>query len=314
MDTLNELIKKINAEIEGSEERIAALQAQIESLSNELKKERGVADILKRALANIATLEEEIKETSKEKEIKETKEEEFVEEKQPIQEEKDSKLKFNTVQKAKARLCQLGVAVKSKIPTATDIKEKLASAAISAGYVLGTTRDNIENFTSELIERFTEQREKYGQKIMESKKAKEAKRTVEEAQYESDNILNFNPRQPEATKSSKLRIVSKKVIDTLKLTNIDLKIEKAFLEAGISVKNYVEKTTDIINNKVEKIRSIPSNAIEKYQQWKQGRMDKRAELQNQINSLKGIKAQVLNAQDPTMAEQLQLDEQPAKTM
>ena len=45
-----------------------------------------------------------------------SKEEEIVEEKQPIQEEKDSKLKFNAVQKAKARLCQLGVAVKSKIP------------------------------------------------------------------------------------------------------------------------------------------------------------------------------------------------------
>lgn len=294
MDTLNELIKKIIAEKEGSEERITKIQEQIEKLSNELKKERGVADILKQALANIAALKEEIKEA------KETKEEEIVEEKQPIQEEKDSKLKFNTVQKAKARLCQLGVAVKSKIPTAADIKEKLASAAISAGYMLGTTRDNIENFTSELIERFTEQREKYEQKITESKKAKEAKRTVEEAKYESDNILNFNPRQPEATKSSKLGIVSKKVIDTLKLTNIDLKIEKAFLEAGISVKNYVEKTTDIINNKVEKIRSIPSNAIEKYQQWKQGRIDKRAELQNQINSLREIKehVQVLNAQDP----------------
>ena len=300
-DTLNEEIEKTNAEIEGSEERIAELQAQIESLSKELEKKRRMTDILKQELANIDALEleEEIKETSKEEEI--------VEEKQPIQEEKDSKLKFNTVQKAKARLCQLGVAVKSKIPTAADIKEKLASAAISAGYVLGTTRDNIENFTSELIERFTEQREKHEQKIMESKKAKEA-------QYESDKILNFNPRQPEATKSSKLGIVSKKVIDTLKLTNIDLKIEKAFLEAGISVKNYVEKTTDIINNKVEKIRSIPSNAIEKYQQWKQEKMDKRAELQNQINSLKGMKAQVLNAQDPTMTEQLQLVEQPAKTM
>ena len=292
MDTLNELIKKITAEIEGSEERITKIQEQIEKLSNELKKERGAADILKQALANIAALKEEIKETSKEEKI--------VEEKQPIQEEKDSKLKFNTVQKAKARLCQLGVAVKSKIPTAADIKEKLASAAISAGYMLETTRDNIENFTSELIERFTEKREKYEQKITESKKAKEAKRAVEEAKYESDNILNFNPRQPEATKSSKLGIVSKKVIDTLKLTNIDLKIEKAFLEAGISVKNYVEKTTDIINNKVEKIRSIPSNAIEKYQQWKQGRIDKRAELQNQINSLREIKehVQVLNAQDP----------------
>ena len=302
-DTLNEEIEKINAEKEESEERIAELQAQIESLSKELEKKRRMTDILKQALANIDALEEEIKETSKEEEI--------VEEKQPIQEEKDSKLKFNTVQKAKARLCQLGVAVKSKIPTATDIKEKLASAAISAGYMLETTRDNIENFTSELIERFTEQREKYEQKITESKKAKEAKRTVEEAQYESDNILNFNPRQPEATKSSKLGIVSKKVIDTLKLTNIDLKIEKAFLEAGISVKNYVEKTTDIINNKVEKIRSIPSNAIEKYQQWQQGRIDKRTELQNQINSLKGMKARVLNAQDP-IAEQLV--EQPAKTM
>lgn len=302
-DTLNEEIEKINAEKEGSEKRIAELQAQIENLSKELEKKRRMTDILKQALANIDALEEEIKETSKEEEI--------VEEKQPIQEEKDSKLKFNTVQKAKARLCQLGVAVKSKIPTATDIKEKLASAAISAGYMLETTRDNIENFTSELIERFTEQREKYEQKITESKKAKEAKRAVEKAQYESDNILNFNPRQPEATKSSKLGIVSKKVIDTLKLTNIDLKIEKAFLEAGISVKNYVEKTTDIINNKVEKIRSIPSNAIEKYQQWKQGRIDKRAELQNQINSLKGIKAQVLNAQDP-IAEQLV--EHPAKTM
>lgn len=302
-DTLNEEIEKINAEKEGSEKRIAELQAQIESLSKELEKKRRMTDILKQALANIAALEEEIKETSKEEEI--------VEEKQPIQEEKDSKLKFNTVQKAKARLCQLGVAVKSKIPTATDIKEKLASAAISAGYMLETTRDNIENFTSELIERFTEKREKYEQKITESKKAKETKRTVEEAQYESDNILNFNPRQPEATKSSKLGIVSKKVIDTLKLTNIDLKIEKAFLEAGISVKNYVEKTTDIINNKVEKIRSIPSNAIEKYQQWKQGRIDKRTELQNQINSLKGMKAQVINAQDP-IAEQLV--EQPAKTM
>lgn len=257
-DTLNEEIEKINAEKEGSEKKIAELQAQIESLSKELEKKRRMTDILKQALANIDALEEEIKETSKEEEI--------VEEKQPIQEEKDSKLKFNTVQKAKARLCQLGVAVKSKIPTATDIKEKLASAAISAGYRLETTRDNIENFTSELIERFTEKREKYEQKITESKKAKEAKRTVEEAQYESDNILNFNPRQPEATKSSKLGIVSKKVIDTLKLTNIDLKIEKAFLEAGISVKNYVEKTTDIINNKVEKIRSIPSNVIEKYQQ------------------------------------------------
>lgn len=302
-DTLNEEIEKINAEKEESEERIAELQAQIESLSKELEKKRRMTDILKQALANIDALEEEIKETSKEEEI--------VEEKQPIQEEKDSKLKFNTVQKAKARLCQLGVAVKSKIPTAADIKEKLASAAISAGYRLETTRDNIENFTSELIERFTEKREKYEQKITESKKAKEAKRTVEEAQYESDNILNFNPRQPEATKSSKLGIVSKKVIDTLKLTNIDLKIEKAFLEAGISVKNYVEKTTDIINNKVEKIRSIPSNAIEKYQQWKQGRIDKRTELQNQINSLKGMKARVLNAQDP-IAEQLV--EQPAKTM
>ena len=302
-DTLNEEIEKINAEKEESEERIVELQAQIESLSKELEKKRRMTDILKQALANIDALEEEIKETSKEEEI--------VEEKQPIQEEKDSKLKFNTVQKAKARLCQLGVAVKSKIPTAADIKEKLASAAISAGYMLETTRDNIENFTSELIERFTEKREKYEQKITESKKAKEAKRTVEEAQYESDNILNFNPRQPQATKSSKLGIVSKKVIDTLKLTNIDLKIEKAFLEAGISVKNYVEKTTDIINNKVEKIRSIPSNAIEKYQQWQQGRIDKRAELQNQINSLKGMKAQVLNAQDP-IAEQLV--EQPAKTM
>ena len=302
-DTLNEEIEKINAEKEGSEKRIAELQAQIESLSKELEKKRRMTDILKQALANIDALEEEIKETSKEEEI--------VEEKQPIQEEKDSKLKFNTVQKAKARLCQLGVAVKSKIPTAADIKEKLASAAISAGYMLETTRDNIENFTSELIERFTEKREKYEQKITESKKAKETKRTVEEAQYESDNILNFNPRQPEATKSSKLGIVSKKVIDTLKLTNIDLKIEKAFLEAGISVKNYVEKTTDIINNKVEKIRSIPSNAIEKYQQWQQGRIDKRTELQNQINSLKGMKAQVLNAQDPITE---QLVEQPAKTM
>lgn len=302
MDTLNELIKKITAEIEGSEERITKIQEQIEKLSNELKKERGAADILKQALANIAALKEEIKETSKEEKI--------VEEKQPIQEEKDSKLKFNTVQKAKARLCQLGVAVKSKIPTAADIKEKLASAAISAGYMLETTRDNIENFTSELIERFTEKREKYEQKITESKKAKEAKRAVEEAKYESDNILNFNPRQPEATKSSKLGIVSKKVIDTLKLTNIDLKIEKAFLEAGISVKNYVEKTTDIINNKVEKIRSIPSNAIEKYQQWKQGRIDKRAELQNQINSLREIKehVQVLNAQDPKAVVE------PTKTM
>lgn len=302
-DTLNEEIEKINAEKEGSEKRIAELQAQIESLSKELEKKRRMTDILKQTLANIDALEEEIKETSKEEEI--------VEEKQPIQEEKDSKLKFNTVQKAKARLCQLGVAVKSKIPTATDIKEKLASAAISAGYMLETTRDNIENFTSELIERFTEKREKYEQKITESKKAKEAKRTIEEAQYQSDNILNFNPRQPEATKSSKLGIVSKKVIDTLKLTNIDLKIEKAFLEAGISVKNYVEKTTDIINNKVEKIRSIPSNAIEKYQQWQQERIDKRTELQNQINSLKGMKAQVLNAQDPITE---QLVEQPAKTM
>ena len=305
-DTLNEEIEKINAEKEGSEKKIAELQAQIESLSKELEKKRRMTDILKQALANIEALEEEIKETSKEEEI--------VEEKQPIQEEKDSKLKFNAVQKAKARLCQLGVAVKSKIPTAADIKEKLASAAINAGYTLEATKDGIENFTSELIEIFTEKREKYEQKITESKKAKEAKRTVEEAQYESDKILNFNPRQPEVTKSSKLGIASKKAIDMVKLTNIDLKIEKAFLEAGISVKNYVEKTTDKINNKVEKIRSIPSNAIEKYQQWRQGRMDKRTELQNQINSLKGMKAQVLNAQDAQDPIAEQLVEQPAKTM
>ena len=305
-DTLNEEIEKINAEKEGTEERIAELQAQIESLSKELEKKRRMTDILKQALANIAALEEEIKETSKEEEI--------VEEKQPIQEEKNSKLKFNAVQKAKARLCQLGVAVKSKIPTAADIKEKLASAAINAGYTLEATKDGIENFTSELIEIFTEKREKYEQKITESKKAKEAKRTVEEAQYESDKILNFNPRQPEVTKSSKLGIASKKAIDMVKLTNIDLKIEKAFLEAGISVKNYVEKTTDKINNKVEKIRSIPSNAIEKYQQWQQGRIDKRTELQNQINSLKGMKAQVLNAQDAQDPIAEQLVEQPTKTM
>ena len=305
-DTLNEEIEKINAEKEGSEKKIAELQAQIESLSKELEKKRRMTDILKQALANIAALEEEIKETSKEEEI--------VEEKQPIQEEKDSKLKFNAVQKAKARLCQLGVAVKSKIPTAADIKEKLASAAINAGYTLEATKDGIENFTSELIEIFTEKREKYEQKITESKKAKEAKRTVEEAQYESNSILNFNPRQPEVTKSSKLGIASKKAIDMVKLTNIDLKIEKAFLEAGISVKNYVEKTTDIINNKVEKIRSIPSNVIDKYQEWRQGRMDKRAELQNQINSLKGMKAQVLNAQDAQDPIAEQLVEQPAKTM
>lgn len=305
-DTLNEEIEKINAEKEGSEKKIAELQAQIESLSKELEKKRRMTDILKQALANIEALEEEIKETSKEEEI--------VEEKQPIQEEKDSKLKFNAVQKAKARLCQLGVAVKSKIPTAADIKEKLASAAINAGYTLEATKDGIENFTSELIEIFTEKREKYEQKITESKKAKEAKRTVEEAQYESNSILNFNPRQPEVTKSSKLGIASKKAIDMVKLTNIDLKIEKAFLEAGISVKNYVEKTTDKINNKVEKIRSIPSNVIDKYQQWRQGRMDKRAELQNQINSLKGMKAQVLNAQDAQDPIAEQLVEQPAKTM
>lgn len=305
-DTLNEEIEKINAEKEGSEKKIAELQAQIESLSKELEKKRRMTDILKQALANIEALEEEIKETSKEEEI--------VEEKQPIQEEKDSKLKFNAVQKAKARLCQLGVAVKSKIPTAADIKEKLASAAINAGYTLEATKDGIENFTSELIEIFTEKREKYEQKIMESKKAKEAKRTVEEAQYESNSILNFNPRQPEVTKSSKLGIASKKAIDMVKLTNIDLKIEKAFLEAGISVKNYVEKTTDKINNKVEKIRSIPSNVIDKYQEWRQGRMDKRAELQNQINSLKGMKAQVLNAQDAQDPIAEQLVEQPAKTM
>lgn len=305
-DTLNEEIEKINAEKEGSEKKIAELQAQIESLSKELEKKRRMTDILKQALANIAALEEEIKETSKEEEI--------VEEKQPIEEEKNSKLKFNAVQKAKARLCQLGVAVKSKIPTAADIKEKLASAAINAGYTLEATKDGIENFTSELIEIFTEKREKYEQKITESKKAKEAKRTVEEAQYESNSILNFNPRQPEVTKSSKLGIASKKAIDMVKLTNIDLKIEKAFLEAGISVKNYVEKTTDIINNKVEKIRSIPSNAIEKYQQWQQGRMDKRTELQNQINSLKGMKTQVLNAQDAQDPIAEQLVEQPAKTM
>lgn len=305
-DTLNEEIEKINAEKEGSEKKIAELQAQIESLSKELEKKRRMTDILKQALANIAALEEEIKETSKEEEI--------VEEKQPIQEEKDSKLKFNAVQKAKARLCQLGVAVKSKIPTAADIKEKLASAAINAGYTLEATKDGIENFTSELIEIFTEKREKYEQKITESKKAKEAKRTVEKAQYESNSILNFNPRQPEVTKSSKLGIASKKAIDMVKLTNIDLKIEKAFLEAGISVKNYVEKTTDIINNKIEKIRSIPSNVIDKYQEWRQGRMDKRAELQNQINSLKGMKAQVLNAQDAQDPIAEQLVEQPAKTM
>lgn len=292
-DTLNEEIEKINAEIKGSEEKIAELQAQIESLSKELEKKRRMTDILRETLANIDALEEEI-----------------VEEKQPIQEEKNSKLKFNAVQKAKARLCQLGVAVKSKIPTAADIKEKLASAAINAGYTLETTKDGIENFTSELIEIFTEKREKYEQKIMESKKAKEAKRTVEEAQYESGNILNFNPRQPEVTKSSKLGIASKKAIDMVKLTNIDLKIEKAFLEAGISVKNYVEKTTDKINNKVEKIRSIPSNVIDKYQEWRQGRIDKRTELQNQINSLKEIKAQV-NPQAPIPE---QLVEQPAKTM
>lgn len=305
-DTLNEEIEKINAEKEGSEKKIAELQAQIESLSKELEKKRRMTDILEEALANIEALEEEIKETSKEEEI--------VEEKQPIQEEKDSKLKFNAVQKAKARLCQLGVAVKSKIPTAADIKEKLASAAINAGYTLEATKDGIENFTSELIEIFTEKREKYEQKITESKKAKEAKRTVEEAQYESDKILNFNPRQPEVTKSSKLGIASKKAIDMVKLTNIDLKIEKAFLEAGISVKNYVEKTTDKINNKVEKIRSIPSNVIDKYQEWRQGRMDKRAELQNQINSLKGMKAQVLNAQDAQDPIAEQLVGQPAKTM
>lgn len=290
-DTLNEEIKKTNAEIEELGERITGLKTQIEKFSKELEKKRRMSDILEETLANIDALEEEI-----------------VEEKQPIQEEKDSKLKFNTVQKAKARLCQLGVAVKSKIPTAADIKEKLASAAINAGYTLETTKDGIENFTSELIEIFTEKREKYEQKIMESKKAKEAKRAVEEAQYESGNILNFNPRQPEVTKSSKLGIASKKAIDMVKLTNIDLKIEKAFLEAGISVKNYVEKTTDKINNKVEKIRSIPSNVIDKYQKWQQGRIDKSAELQNQINSPKGMKAQVPNAQDPITVEQ------PAKTM
>ena len=299
-DALNKELRTTSEEIKELGEKIAGLKTQIEKFSKELEKKKRMAGILEETLANIEALEEEIKETSKEEEI--------VEEKQPIQEEKNSKLKFNAVQKAKTRLCQLGVAVKSKIPTAADIKEKLASAAINAGYTLETTKDGIENFTSELIEIFTEKREKYEQKIMESKKAKEAKRTVEETQHESGNILNFNPRQPEVTKSSKLGIASKKAIDMVKLTNIDLKIEKAFLEAGISVKNYVEKTTDKINNKVEKIRSIPSNAIEKYQEWRQGRMDKRAELQNQINSLKGMKAQVLNAQDPITVEQ------PAKTM
>ena len=62
-DTLNEEIEKINAEKEGSEKKIAELQAQIESLSKELEKKRRMTDILKQALANIAALEEKIKET-----------------------------------------------------------------------------------------------------------------------------------------------------------------------------------------------------------------------------------------------------------
>lgn len=52
----------LNKEIKGSKERIAAFQAQIESLSKELEKERKVADILEQALKKIGTLEE-IKET-----------------------------------------------------------------------------------------------------------------------------------------------------------------------------------------------------------------------------------------------------------
>ena len=60
-DTLNEEIEKINAEKEGSEKRIAELQAQIESLSKELEKKRRMTDILKQTLANIDALEEERK-------------------------------------------------------------------------------------------------------------------------------------------------------------------------------------------------------------------------------------------------------------
>ena len=268
-DTLEEQRKKI-------QEEIKKIQKEIQERERILEVKNRVLEVMNAAITDIEKIENSI-----EKEVNATKK---------SQSEIEPALKFSGIQKAKARLCQLGVAVKSKIPNSKDIKDKLNTAAINVGYALGTTRDNIENFTSEVIEKFTEVREKHEQKVMESKKAKETKKT----EYENTNILNFNPRQPEQTKSSKLGVASKKAIDMLKLTNIDLKIEKAFLKADISIENYIEKTTDKFNNTVERIRSIPSNIIDKYTKWRQERIDKRATLQDQINELKGMKKEALN--------------------
>ena len=54
-----------------------------------------------------------------------------------------------------------------------------------------------------------------------------------------------------------------------------------------------------------------SNELSITKEQNQTLIIKNNELQNQINSLKGMKAQVLNAQDPITE---QLVEQPAKTM
>ncbi len=214
-------------------------------------------------------------------------------------------LNFSGIQKAKSRFCQLGTAIKSRIPSFADIKEKLANAAISVGYVIESGANSIENFTSDIIDKFRDRREQREQRrepkenneiesIVNTEKEPQ-KGTQEESK--KDGKLNFRQgiKQKASSAKTKLGSVSKKVLNEIKAnTNIDVKIQQAFIKADISLTNAMYKIEDKVDDVKEGIRNIPSNLINKYREHKskvaterEARMMELEALKKQRESLKG---------------------------
>lgn len=207
-------------------------------------------------------------------------------------------LNFSGIQKAKSRFCQLGTAIKSRIPSFADIKEKLANAAISVGYVIESGANSIEKFTSDTIDKFRDRREPKENNEIESIVNTE-KEPQKETQEESKKggKLNFRQgiKQKASSAKTKLGSVSKKVLNEIKAnTNIDVKIQQAFLKADISLTNTMYKIEDKVGDVKEGIRNIPSNLINKYREHKskvaaerEARMMELEALKKQRENLKG---------------------------
>ncbi len=269
--------------IEELESKLAALKEETENITKQLELARAIKEAqdakaeaeraIEEAKEKIAAADEIIKNAMNKLEPKKDKE----------------RLNFNGIQKAKSTFSQLGIAIKSRIPSSADIKAKLAEAALSVGYVVSNGIGNIENFTSDVINRISEKRTSRKEEKQKAKEESEIESIVNTEEKSSDNKLNFREgvKQKASSAKAKLGSVSKRVLDELKAnTNIDLKIQETFLKADISITNAKYKVEDKVQDLKEGIRNIPSNLINKYRYHKEKIAKERQERAQRIEQLK----------------------------